>query len=225
MKYVLKFLWRRHIMNKGKNSPYSAAITGCGFQMKEFISILPLLESSEAAKLLREEVKNNNLLQVNSQTSRDRFVSEFKKRFAAVPRAFWNQFLELSENGKKAAYFYAILKTYKLLFDFHFNVTIKNWDSIDRVVSPNDIFMNFSEISANDEFVDSWSELTKNKCVSQYLTILRQVGLISGDMNELSPLRLEPEDCKYYINSGEEWFLEACLLYPYEIADIKSKLK
>lgn len=66
------------LMYRNNNSPYSAAITGCGFQMREFISILPLLEASDAAKLLREEVKNNNLLQVNSQTSRDRFVSEFR---------------------------------------------------------------------------------------------------------------------------------------------------
>lgn len=26
------------------------------------------------------------------------------------------------------------------------------------------------------------------------------------------------------IRSGEEWFMEACLLYPYEINDIKKQL-
>lgn len=74
------------LMSQKYNSPYSAAITGCGFQMREFVSVLPLLENSNAAQLLREEVKNNNILQINSQTSRDRFVVEFKKRFASVPR-------------------------------------------------------------------------------------------------------------------------------------------
>lgn len=28
----------------------------------------------------------------------------------------------------------------------------------------------------------------------------------------------------YYFRSGEEWFLEALLLYPYEINEIKAKL-
>lgn len=212
-------------MSNKNNSPYSAAITGCVFQLKEFISVLPLLEASNAALLLREEVKNNNILQINSQTSRDRFVVEFKKRFASVPRTFWQQFRTLSEQGQKAAYFYSILKTYKLLFDFHFNVTIKNWNSIDHVVTPNDLQMNLSEIAANDEFVDSWTERTKKQCIKHYLTILRQTGLLDADTDELKPLRLEPSDWEYYIRSGEEWFMEACLLYPYEIAEIKSKLK
>lgn len=212
-------------MRNKNNSPYSAAITGCGFQLREFVSVLPLLEASNAAALLRDEIKNNNLLLINSQTSRDRFVAEFKKRFTAVPRIFWQQFRTLSEQGQKAAYFFSILKTYKLLFDFHFNVTIKNWNSIDHIVTTNDLFMNFSEISANDEFVDSWSEQTKSKCVSQYLTILKQVGLIEGENKRLTPLHLESSDWEYYIRSGEEWFLEASLLYPYEIADIKSKMK
>ena len=51
-----------------------------------------------------------------------------------------------------------------------------------------------------------------------------QSGLLDGKNNELTPICLDADEFAYYFHSGEEWFLEACLLYPYEINDIKSKL-
>ena len=84
--------------------------------------------------------------------------------------------------------------------------------------------MEFYEISVRDSFVDSWSDSTKRKCASSYLTILRQAGLLQDRTDELTPVRLSPEESAYYIPRGEEWFLEACFLYPYEINEIKSHL-
>lgn len=85
--------------------------------------------------------------------------------------------------------------------------------------------MEFNELSARDEFVDNWTDKTKDRCASQYLTILRQAGLLKSKTDELQSIHLEPSDYAYYIHSGEEWFLDACLLYPYEVNDIKSKLQ
>ena len=86
------------------------------------------------------------------------------------------------------------------------------------------IISSVNEISAHDEYVDSWSDATKKKCCSCYLTILRQSGLLNEKSSELTPVKLDASDFAYYICSGEEWFMEACLLYPYEINDIKNKL-
>lgn len=205
------------------NSPY-AAITGCAFLYYEFKRILPILMVENSELLLREEVENNQVLQVNSRTSRLRFVAEFKRRYASVPAHFWQSWLEWSEQGQRAGLLYAILKTYKLVFDFHFNVTLKKWNSIEHQVVKDDLLMEFNEISAHDEFVDSWSDSTKGKCSSNYLTILRQAGLLEEKTDNLTPIKLDANEFAYYIRSGEEWFLEACLLYPYEINDIKSQL-
>ena len=41
--------------------------------------------------------------------------------------------------------------------------------------------MEFNEISAKDEFVDSWSDSTKGKVASAYLTILRKVGMLTNE--------------------------------------------
>ena len=95
---------------------------------------------------------------------------------------------------------------------------------IEQTLKKNDIMMEFSELSSRDKFVDNWTDNTKDRCASHYLTILRQAGLLMEKTDELHPVHLEPYDYEYYIRSGEEWFLDACLLYPYEVKDIKSRL-
>ena len=81
--------------------------------------------------------------------------------------------------------------------------------------------MEFNEIAAKDEFVDSWSDSTKGKVASAYLTILRKVGMLSND-NRLHSLLCN--NYYYYLAKGESWFLEACLLQPYEIDNIKKSM-
>ena len=207
-----------------QNSPYTATITGCGFLYYEFLRILPLLMSEDSAKLLKEEIDNNLLFQVNSQKARLRFLAEFKRRYNALPISFWNDFFKMNELSQRAGLLYVILKTYRLIFDFHFNVTVKRWNSVDQRLCKTDIMMELSDLSSRDPFVDSWTDNTKSRCASQYLTILRQAGLLQEKTNKLLPIHLAPADYEYYIHSGEEWFLEACLLYPYEVNDIKTKL-
>ena len=210
-------------MNKN-NSPYTAAITGCSFLYFEFKRILPMLMSPDAALLLKEEIEKNDILQINSLSSRKRFIAEFKRRFASVPLHFWQAWQGWSEEGQRIGLFYAILKTYKLVFDFHFNVAIKQWNSVDHQLNKSDIMMEFNEIAAHDEFVDSWSDNTKDRCASAYLTILRQSGLLTEKTNELQSVHPASSELEYYFRTGEEWFLDACFLYPYEINDIKTSL-
>ena len=98
---------------------------------------------------------------------------------------------------------------------------MRKWNSISKSLVYDDIEMEFNEVSARDEFVDSWSDKTKRKVASAYLTVLRKVGILDKEDN-LHPLSSSNFD--YYIINGEQWFLEACLLQPYQIENIKKKL-
>ncbi len=186
---------------------------------------LPLLLSSDADALMKQEIEDNKLLLINSLVSRKRFVAEFQRRFNAVPRNFWIWYQTLDEKAQRAALLYVIMKTYRLVFDFHFNVTVKKWKMAEREVAKSDILMEFNEISGKDDFVDSWSEITKRRCAEHYLTFLRQSGLMDEKTNELHPIQLSPADVEYYFNTGDIWFLEACLLFPDEIETLKSQLQ
>lgn len=205
-------------MSINKKSPYTAAITGGGFLFEETNILLPLLQSEERDKLLKQESLYNELLQINSEKSRKRCIAEVKRRYNAVSPSFWVDYQAMAEENQYAALFFVLLKTYKILFDFHTNVTIKRWNSISKAIFTEDLMMEFNEISANDAFVDSWSEMTKRKVASAYLTILRKIGMLDTD-NQLQSLPCSNFD--YYIRLEEQWFLEAALLLPYQIETIK----
>ena len=202
-------------------SPYSASITGGGFLLTETVTLLPLLLSEKRAELLKHEAINNELLQINAETARKRSISEVAKRFDSMPRSFWEDFASMSEADQAVANFYVILKTYKIIFDFHINVTLRKWNSISKSLEKDDIMPEIYEISSRDEYVDSWSDQTKDKIASAYLTILRRVGMLDDCHNLRS---LSCGNFEYYIEKGEQWFLEACLLQPYEIETIKRRM-
>lgn len=204
-----------------KESPYSAAITGGGFLFEETNALLPLLLSDDRETLLKDEKVNNRLLKINAETSRYRAIMEIARRYDTMPASFWNDYLAMSEDDQRVALFFVILKTYKICFDFHIYVTMRKWNSISKSLVYDDIDMEFNEVSARDEFVDSWSYKTKRKVASAYLTILRKVGILDKEDN-LHPLSASNFD--YYIINGEQWFLEACLLQPYQIENIKKQL-
>ena len=150
------------------NSPYTAAITGGGFLLNETLALLPLLQSEDREELLKDEQLNNRVLMINAETSRKKAILEISRRYDTMSPAFWQDFLAMTAAEQPIALFFVMLKTYKILFDFHVNVTIRRWNSVAKSVKREDILMEFNEISARDAFVDSWSEATKDKVISAY---------------------------------------------------------
>ena len=203
-------------MNK-HNSPYTAALTGGGFLLDETNALLPLLQAENSEQLLREEKINNRLLHINAETSREKAICEVRRRYRSVPPTFWSAYQEMSDRDRVVALFYVILKTYKICFDFQVNVAMKRWNSVSRRVESADVMMELNEIAAKDAFVDSWSDQTKHKVAGTYITILRRVGMLDRE-GHLQPLSCS--NFSYYLSLGETWFLEACLLQPYEIEKI-----
>ena len=208
-------------MESKVGSPYSASFTGCSFMYSEFNAILPILMDENAEEKIKQEIQEHKYLKVNTETASKRVLAEFKKRYNAVPGDFWMWYRSLNEQAQKAALLYVILKAYLLLFEFHTGTTVRKWHSVNRTLGTNDIMGAYYEIAAKDEFVDSWSDQTRRKLVSSYITILCQSGMMNRESGMLIPIKLAAADYSWYLLNGESWFLEACLLYPYEIDEIK----
>lgn len=205
-----------------KNSPYTAAFTGAHFMLYETIRILPLLLDDKAEALVKQEIQENKYWMVNSLESRKKYSAELKRRFQSVPRSFWTDFLQWDEPRQRIGMLYVLLSTYRILLEFHINVTIKKWHSINHQLCHEDIAMELSQIAAQDEFVDSWNDSTKKRIVSAYLTFLQHAGLYDKKNMLLHPAAdVDKSAYAYYLQHGQEWFVEACLLYPYEIDNIK----
>lgn len=205
-----------------KNSPYTAGMTGCGFMVDEMTRALPLLMSEDSDALLKQEIQDNEVLLITSLKTRQRAVSEFNRRFNAVPLSFWETYLTMTPKMQILAMFFVLLKAYKLYFDFQVEVVRNKWNSFNQSVTKNDLLAAISDIACNDEFVDSWSDATRSKIASAFLTVLRKVGFISDKDGDLRQLEYSDEDLSFFVRIGEPWFLDAILIPPYRIETIKS---
>lgn len=208
-------------MKKDK-SPYSAAFTGCSFMMYEMNRMLPLFLAENPDELIRQEIEDNHILMVNSVASRKKYALELKRRFESVPRQYWEDYKDWNESEQRLGLLYVLLRTYRIVLDFHLNVTLRKWNSIDHRLFFDDVAMELSQIAANDTFVDSWSDNTKNRVASAYLTFLSQSGIYDKKSLELHHAsNVGNSFYAYFLCKGQDWFLEACLLYPYEIEQVK----
>ena len=206
-----------------KNSPYSAGMTGCGFMLDEMNRILPLLMDDNSDALLKQEIESNKLLLIATKTTRSRAVPEFKRRYNSVPRSFWEAYISLSPKMQTLAMYFVVLKAYRIYFDFQIEVVLRRWNSFNRTVTKNTLLSALSDIACRDAFVDSWSDDTRGKIASAFLAVLRKVGFIPENANDLRSLDdYTDEELKFFVQIGEPWFLEAILLPAYRIDSIKS---
>ena len=207
-------------MAKSK-SPYSASFTAASMMYSETLVVVQMLlaDNSQRTKtLLKEDVQ---YLKIQSASARSRVLAELSKRYDTMPESFWTSFLTLPEDQQRLALFFVILKTYRLLFHFQTSLALPRYNSIDRVLENNDVLMSINELATTDEFVDSWTDQTRKKIASTYITMLKQAGLIDKANGELVPPALPDEALAPYISSGNIWFLQACFIPQYKIETIK----
>ena len=206
---------------KTTTSTYNASFTAASMMFNETLVVVQMLleeNSTSTKKRLKEDAQ---YLKIQATSSRERVTTELSKRFDTMPRSFWEIFMTLPEDQQKFALFYVILKTYRLLFEFQVDLALPKYNSIDRVLCNGDVLMKISEIAATDELVNSWTEQTRQKIASCYITILKQAGLINHSTGELMPPSLSDDAYIQYVRSGELWFLQACFLPQYKIEQLK----
>tara|TARA_R110002050_G_scaffold187306_1_gene321734 strand:- start:10745 stop:11344 length:600 start_codon:yes stop_codon:yes gene_type:complete len=191
-----------------RNLEYNGALTAMGILFGETIRLVDILNSDNVDERLIDEVKENKVLQINSEASRARTIREIRKRNKWAPEGFWKNFFGSSENEQRLLFFYLCLKTYRILFDLHFKVTVKRFH-VDNTLPDNFYFkMAVDEISSENKTVAGWSETTLKKTFSNYRSLLRVAGLLTGD-RLISPV-VEPLFWEQFKNAEDIWFLEAC---------------
>lgn len=194
---------------------YTGSFAAGSLLHKETNAILPILLSENSDIYLKQEIQQNNLLKINSESARKRTVSEIIKRFSDTERSFWDFYVSRTEEEQKLLLFYLCLKVYRLMFDFHFNVTIKQWNSSTPVVDSFLYQMELNEIAGKDEKVYNWTDQTKSKVISVYMRILKDIDMLDSKTFRLKSIFVVDDSFfAYFIKAKEIWFLDACLLNP-----------
>jgi hypothetical protein len=206
------------------DSPYSSAFTGCGFMLDELVALLPILQADNSDELIKKELGENSILKLGKAKTRQRMMPEFKRRFNAMPRSFWNWFLLLDRAGKTIALYYCLLRSYLLLKDVHLNLFFPRLKSADPSVNKADVVRYILKIAAQDEFVDSWSDATKGRVASSCIAFIRMIGMLDSKGDGLKSVTIDDQLAADFISRGESWYLEALGMPLFEINRIKERM-
>lgn len=189
---------------------YSAAFTGAGLMFPEMESLYPVLIQSNAIDLLWQEVKENRFLKINSESSRKRVLQEIRKRYQYTDAGFWKFYYACGEKERRLLLFYVVMKTYRIVYDFHFNVTVPRFLALETEIDAYRYKMRLDEIASAHDNVAEWTEDTREKIITRYIFMLETAGLSNG--NQLQIPDVLPEFYCFFIGKREFWALDAYFL-------------
>jgi len=193
---------------------YSASYTGGGLLFEVTEALYSLIINPQRDKLLFKEAQENVFMKVNSESSRVRIIQEIKNRSRYATKAFWDIYSASSTKEKKLLLFYLCLKTYKLIYDFHFGVTVPQVLALETEVSNYRYRMRLDEIASTNMNVAKWSETTLKKVITSYIFMLESAGLSTGSI--LNKPDVSPSFFCYFVKAGELWALDAFFLKMHE---------
>ena len=196
-------------MNEKINNPYLISFTAGGLLYEETISLLPYL-NDDRIELITEQVSNNSLLQTNSQAARQRILQEIRKRYHAVGGDNFTLFESFTQNERKIFLFFTCIKTYKIIFDFIFDVVVEKWLSRDIKIGTDDVFYFLDKKASTHPEINQWTPTTKQKVSTVMIRVLKEVGIL----RDAKIMALDASDAYWhnFVKIGEPWFLQACLL-------------
>lgn len=192
-----------------EKSKYTGSFTAGALLLHEFVVIQPFMQDENLNDLLALEIKQNKFLAIKTEAARKRIVREMKIRIQNAPSTFWPFFYNLPDTEQRLSLFYLCLKSYLLIFDFHFEVVVPKWRLHLKDLDNYDIQMRMDRIASSDETVYNWTDQTKKKLITKYRKILQEAGLMRDD-KLIKPEGINSEFWQYFIQLNEPWFIEAC---------------
>ena len=184
---------------------YSVSFTAGALMREESVQIIETVQQGTSLEDVDPDV-----LSVDSRRGRNRKAMEIVKRLQHVERSVWDDVLTRSTAEQCVTLYYCCLKTYRLLFDFHMDVVLPKWQSMDRDLRPHDARRFLERRADQHPEIDAWSASTWEKVRQVMLKMLREAGLLVNDTLE-SP-HLPVEFWNRFVKVGDVWFLEAAFL-------------
>jgi non-ribosomal peptide synthetase component F len=195
-------------MAPSSNTRYRVSFTAGGLLYEETMQVLEFL-SPERIGELELAVTDNSILRINSQSSRKRIIQEIQKRYKSDPLIF-RKFDSWTPAEQRIALFYLCLKSYRILFDFHFDIVLERWLSRETEITLAHIHYFFDRQAAHHPEIETWAESTRQKVATVMLRMLRESGLLLDKRLQTPALSLA--FWKTFLLMDEAWFLQACLL-------------
>jgi hypothetical protein len=135
---------------------------------------------------------------------------EINKRIETASVGFWDFYNSRNTEEKKGLLFYLCVKTYQLIRDFHFRVTIPGYWAYHHHPDSYAYKMYLDELGSKYDEIHNWSESTRKKCVTVYMRMLKEAGFIIN--NRIQKPDFDDSFYSYFTTINERWALDIYLL-------------
>jgi hypothetical protein len=189
-------------------SSYDANFTAGGLLLDAFNRLEPVFLSADAETLLRSEGELNAYIGIKTAGARKRILTEVMRRGRVAPEGFWTWYYELPEREKALASLYLCMKTYRLVFDLHFDLALRK-HRIGSELNAQHVEQFLDLLAGRDAYVGTFSEETMKKLNTQYRKALSDARLLDGT-RLVQPVGIRADFWSFFLEKQEGWFLEAC---------------
>ena len=189
---------------------YDANFTAGGIFFNEFSNLKNYLLEKDFEDIVKNDIEENKILAITTLSARKRIVLEIIRRHKVMSSDFWRFFQDLNESESKLALLFVCLKTYPIVFDLHFQVTVQK-QKLGMELTDYDIQMRLDELASTSTDVENWSETTIKKINTQYRTAIKDAGLYTNKKLH-KPININQIFWAYFKENDEVWFLDACFI-------------
>lgn len=156
------------------------------------------------------ETIDYNLIPVNSESSKKRYLFEILKRIKTVPLPILERYLESNSEGQRIIEFFAICNCYSIITEFMIEVLRAKWLKMDFELEfyNVNVFLQMKLSDSNQE--NAISEKTMYKLSQVILKMLKELGMYDGQ--KFCKLNLNYSILRLIVRTGNQWFLDVLLL-------------
>jgi len=194
-----------------ENSPYNAAITREQFLFYEMRTTAMLVCEGLSKEKIIETIVSDNLFQYPTEKSVRKMASACLRRLDAMNDTELVQAMAYQPSDvSKQVCLYAMMKQYRLVWDFMITVIGSKYRNLDTSFSKVDLNTYILRLQEQDDWVATWSDSTVTK-VKQVLAkiLVENEYLDSLDSERLNPVLISTLLENAIRNDGQELALPA----------------
>ncbi len=180
--------------NLKTNSPYSAVITREHFLFYEMRTTAKLLSEGYSEEETASKITEDNLFQYPTEKTVRRMALSCIRRLKAMDDAsLITAIANQPSDVAKQVCLYAMMKQYRLVWDFMITVIGTKFESFDMSFSKSDLNVFMMRLQEQDDWVATWSENTITK-VKQVLArvLIENEYIDSPTADHLNPVLISP---------------------------------
>ena len=177
-----------------KNSPYTAAMTREQFLFHETRITAKLMDNGLGKEEIVNSIISENLFQYPTEKSVKRMAIACIRRLDALQNRNLTAAIanEPSDVAKQIC-LYAMMRQYRLVWDFMLTVIGEKYRNLDHSFSKADLNIFFMRLAEQDDWVATWSDNTITKLKQVFMkTLVENDYLDSIKAERLNPVLISP---------------------------------